>query len=82
MDALEFPPIPFDHPVAADLFEIERVRVDLRTEQPQDPLTLELRRVFQTLTSMMSARIEGNRTTRRGCHCGDPGGHCPGPPGP
>lgn len=63
MDPLEFPHIPFDHSIVEDLFEIERVRVDLRTERILDPLTLELRKLFQSLTSMMSARIEGNRTT-------------------
>lgn len=63
MEPITFPHVPFDHPLVTDLFEVERVRVDFRAEQSLDPLALELRGLFQHLTSMMSARIEGNRTT-------------------
>lgn len=63
MDPLEFPEVPFGHPIVTDLFDVERVRVEFRTERALDPLALELRGLFQSLTSMMSARIEGNRTT-------------------
>ncbi|MDN8946364.1 hypothetical protein Q0P05_14315, partial [Staphylococcus aureus] len=58
-----FPDVPFDHELVTDLIQVERVRVDFRTEHSLDALTLELRGLFQHLTSMMSARIEGNRTT-------------------
>lgn len=63
MREIRFPQIDFSSQLASDLIELERVRVDFRTEQLDDPLTLELRRLFQSLTSVMSARIEGNRTT-------------------
>lgn len=63
MQPIVFPHIPFDGSLASALFDLERVRVDFRTERLADPLTLELRRLFQGLTSIMSARIEGNRTT-------------------
>lgn len=63
MQPIVFPHIPFDGSLASALFDLERVRGDFRTEQLADPLTLELRRLFQGLTSIMSARIEGNRTT-------------------
>lgn len=63
MQPIVFPDVPFDHELVTDLIQVERVRVDFRTEHSLDPLTLELRGLFQHLTSMMSARIEGNRTT-------------------
>lgn len=63
MQPITFPPIDFNSPLVSDLIDVERVRVDFRTEQLDDPLTLALRSLFQGLTSLISARIEGNRTT-------------------
>lgn len=47
MQPIVFPHIPFDGSLASALFDLERVRVDFRTERLADPLTLELRRLFQ-----------------------------------
>ncbi|WP_330445961.1 Fic family protein [Kocuria rhizophila] len=63
MQPMVFPEVDFASALVTDLFALERVRVDFRTEHLDDPLGLELRRLFQGLTSVMSARIEGNRTT-------------------
>ncbi|WP_047688617.1 Fic family protein [Kocuria sp. ZOR0020] len=63
MQAIRFPQVDFSSQLVSDLIELERVRLDFRTEALDDPFILELRRLFQGLTSMMSARIEGNRTT-------------------
>lgn len=60
---IHFPQIDFSSQLVSDLIALERVRVDFHTEQSDDPLTLEIRRLFQSLSSVMSARIEGNRTT-------------------
>lgn len=43
MQPIVFPDVPFDHELVTDLIQVERVRVDFRTEHSLDPLTLELR---------------------------------------
>ncbi|MFF0991626.1 Fic family protein [Kocuria sp. CPCC 205315] len=63
MQDINFPEVPFHHNIVSDIIELERVRADLRGENLFVPVAIELRRLFQSLTSMMSARIEGNRTT-------------------
>lgn len=63
MEEIRFPRLEFDSPLAAAIIELERSRAALAMPTELPPLFAELRELFQRLTSMMSARIEGNRTT-------------------
>lgn len=57
-------PTTFDSPLATAVFRVERLRTELKMIGDGDSsLHRELRELFQWMTSMMSARIEGNRTT-------------------
>lgn len=58
-----FPSFAFDSPLAGTIIELERARGDLVAPTRLPPLFAELRELFQHLTSVLSARIEGNRTT-------------------
>lgn len=62
-DLYRLPPLAFDSDLVATLFEIERLRADIGTgTTPRDTFT-ELHRLFDTVMSVVSARIEGNHTT-------------------
>lgn len=62
-DLYRLPPLSFDSDLVATLFEIERLRADLGTgDTPRDTYA-ELHLLFDTVMSVVSARIEGNHTT-------------------
>lgn len=63
MQDIRFPSFAFDSPLASTIIELERARGGLVAPARLPPLFAELRELFQHLTSMLSARIEGNRTT-------------------
>ncbi|GAA3931423.1 Fic family protein [Microbacterium soli] len=62
-DLYRIPPLSFDSDLVATLFEIERLRADIGTgDTPRDTFA-ELQLLFDTVMSVVSARIEGNHTT-------------------
>lgn len=65
MKPIGLPSFSFDSPLAEHVVRLERARSALKVTQGNldEPILYELRTLFQYLTSMMSARIEGNRTT-------------------
>lgn len=53
----------FDSELVVLLFEIERLRADIGTGSTPRATYIELHRLFDTVMSVVSARIEGNHTT-------------------
>lgn len=63
MKPIEIPDFSFRSPLARTIIELERLRGDLG-EGTTHPLVFDqLREFFQLMSTIMSARIEGNRTT-------------------
>lgn len=60
---LEFPEFPFSSPLSKAIIQLERVRADLGEGTTPPQVFSQLRSLFQLLSSIMSARIEGNRTS-------------------
>jgi Fic family protein len=60
---LEFPEFPFSSPLAKAIIQLERIRADLGDGTTPPEVFAQLRTLFQLLSSIMSARIEGNRTS-------------------
>lgn len=60
---MQFPEFSFNSPLAAAIIDLERLRADLGVATTHPTVFLQLRSLFQLLTSIMSARIEGNRTS-------------------
>ena len=64
MEPIRIPNIRFNSELASTIIELERVRARLHQHTRTDPpLYNDLRKLFQNLSNIMSARIEGNRTT-------------------
>lgn len=65
MKPIGLPVFSFDSPLAEYVVRLERARGALKVTRggEDEPILQELRTLFQYLASMMSARIEGNRTT-------------------
>ncbi|MBT2585233.1 Fic family protein [Arthrobacter sp. ISL-95] len=63
MNPLDFPEFPFSSPLAKAIIDLERVRADLGEGTTAPEVFTQLRTLFQLLSSIMSARIEGNRTS-------------------
>lgn len=63
MPEIRFPSFAFDHPLVETIIELERERDALRSGSTPAWLLFELHDLFQVLTSILSARIEGNRTS-------------------
>ena len=64
MDSINIPDFSFASPLAESVVRLERLRTQLKISQgSESPLLDELRRLFGHLSSVLSARIEGNRTT-------------------
>lgn len=64
MEPIRIPNIRFNSELASTIIELERVRARLHQHTRTDPpLYDDLRKLFQNLSNIMSARIEGNRTT-------------------
>lgn len=63
MPEIRFPSFDFDHPLVGIIIGLERERDSLRRGTTPPLLLAELHSLFQLLTSILSARIEGNRTT-------------------
>lgn len=61
--AIRFPEFSFDHPLVETIIALERERGALRAGSTPAWLLFELHDLFQVLTSILSARIEGNRTS-------------------
>ncbi|MGQ7310957.1 Fic family protein [Microbacterium arabinogalactanolyticum] len=57
------PPLSFGSDLVATLFEIERLRADIGTGSTPRDTYAELHLLFDTVMSVVSARIEGNHTT-------------------
>lgn len=60
---VRFADFPFDHPLTSVIIELERERDALLDGTTPASTMRELHRLFQLLTSILSARIEGNRTS-------------------
>ncbi|MBT2518231.1 Fic family protein [Streptomyces sp. ISL-90] len=58
-----FPSFEFDSPLAVAVVELERLRGEIGVGTTPVQVFSELHGLFQFLSSMISARIEGNRTT-------------------
>ncbi|MGO4146125.1 Fic family protein [Paenarthrobacter sp. YAF11_1] len=63
MNPLDFPEFPFSSPLAKAIIDLERIRADLGEGTTAPEVFTQLRTLFQLLSSIMSARIEGNRTS-------------------
>lgn len=63
VDLYELPHPSFDSPLVPLLFEIERLRADIGTGTTPPEVYAELHQLFDTVMSVISARIEGNHTT-------------------
>lgn len=63
MNLYELPQPAFDSPLVPLLFETERLRADIGTGTTPRDIVSELHRLFDTVMSVISARIEGNHTT-------------------
>lgn len=60
---LRIPAFLFDSPLTEAVFELERLRGDLAMTNTDPQVLGQIHQVLQLVTSMTSARIEGNRTT-------------------
>lgn len=63
MQTLEFPDFSFSSPLAGTIIDLERLRGDLGSGTTHPTVFVQLRSLFQLMASIMSARIEGNRTS-------------------
>ncbi len=63
MQSIEFPEFSFSSPLAGTIIDLERLRGDLGTGTTHPTVFLQLKSLFQLMASIMSARIEGNRTS-------------------
>lgn len=63
MQKLEFPEFSFSSPLAGTIVDLERLRGDLGSGTTHPTVFLQLKSLFQLMASIMSARIEGNRTS-------------------
>ncbi|VXC10013.1 Fic family protein [Citricoccus sp. K5] len=61
--SLHIPEFPFDSSLTMAVFDLERLRGDLAMTDTDPELLGQIHQVLQLVTSMTSARIEGNRTT-------------------
>jgi len=60
---ISLPSIPFDSPLIEYVVELERLRGDVAAATTSNPMVAELHQLFDLVSSLVSARIEGNRTT-------------------
>jgi len=60
---IEYPRFEFDSDLTRAIIELERARADANRGTTPASVYFQLRDLFQLLTSIMSARIEGNRTS-------------------
>ncbi|MEA5454681.1 Fic family protein [Sinomonas sp. JGH33] len=60
---ISFPDFPFNSPLAKTIIELERVRGDLGLGTTHPALFEQLRSMVQLMSTITSARIEGNRTS-------------------
>jgi len=63
MQSIEFPDFSFSSPLAGTIIDLERMRGDLGGGTTHPAVFLQLKSLFQLMASIMSARIEGNRTS-------------------
>ena len=63
MDAIKYPQFSFDSDLTRAVIELERERANLNKGTTPREVFVQLKDLFQLLTSIMSARIEGNRTS-------------------
>jgi Fic family protein len=63
MDQIEFPVIDFQSELTKSAFDLERIRGEIGVGSTPPEIFHELHGLFQLLTSIASARIEGNHTT-------------------
>ncbi|MDD0859406.1 hypothetical protein NHF46_20140 [Arthrobacter alpinus] len=63
MRPIEFPEFSFSSPLAGTIIDLERLRGDLGSGTTHPAVFLQLKSLFQLMASIMSARIEGNRTS-------------------
>lgn len=62
-DGLRVPAFPFDSPLASKAVALERLRGDLPRATSHLPVLSELAGLYRLMSSIVSARIEGNHTT-------------------
>lgn len=75
MQSIEFPEFSFSSPLAGTIIDLERLRGDLGSGTTHPTVFLQLKSVFQLMASIMSARIEGNRTSIVDAVAGAAAGH-------
>ncbi|WP_312677431.1 Fic family protein [Microbacterium sp.] len=63
MSQYALPRLEFDSPLVTTLFAIERMRADIGTGSTPPDVYADLHQLFDTVMSVVSARIEGNHTT-------------------
>lgn len=63
MNEIKYPEFLFDSDLTRAVIELERERADLNKGTTPPEVFRQLKDLFQLLTSIMSARIEGNRTS-------------------
>jgi len=63
MRPFDYPEFPFSPPLAKAIIQLERVRGELGDGTTPPAVFAQLRSLFQLLSTIMSARIEGNRTS-------------------
>ncbi len=63
MRAITYPDFSFDSDLSRAVIELERARANLGNGSTPPIVFFQLKELFQLLTSIMSARIEGNRTS-------------------
>lgn len=62
-DGLRVPSFPFDSPLAAKAVALERLRGELPRAAEDERMLAEVGELHQLISSIISARIEGNHTT-------------------
>ncbi|MET3919558.1 Fic family protein [Arthrobacter sp. UYEF20] len=63
MRPIAYPEFPFSSPLAKAIIQLERLRGDLGDGTTRPVVFGQLKSLFQLLSTIMSARIEGNRTS-------------------
>lgn len=63
MQEIKYPEFAFDSDLTRAVIELERARADLNRGTTPPEFYFQVKDLFQLLTSIMSARIEGNRTS-------------------
>jgi len=63
MQEIKYPEFAFDSDLTRAVIELERARADLNRGSTPPEFYFQLKNLFQLLNSIMSARIEGNRTS-------------------